>query len=80
MRDTLISLHDSLRQHRFQVILAFALVYIFWGSTYLAIGIADDEHIPAAAICAARFLVAGVLMLVACALLGKKIFVSRQEL
>jgi drug/metabolite transporter (DMT)-like permease len=70
---------EALRQHRFQVILAFALVYVFWGSTYLAIGIADDEHIPAAAICALRFLVAGTLMLAACALLGKKILVSRQE-
>lgn len=70
---------ETLRQHRFQVILAFALVYVFWGSTYLAIGIADDEHIPAAAICAVRFLVAGTLMLAACALFRKKIFVSWPE-
>ena len=34
------------RNHRLQVIVAFALVYVFWGSTYLAIGIADDEHLP----------------------------------
>lgn len=67
-------------QHRFQVILAFALVYVFWGSTYLAIGIADDEHIPAAAICALRFLVAGVLMLAACALMRKKVLVGWNEL
>jgi drug/metabolite transporter (DMT)-like permease len=64
---------------RFQVILAFGLVYVFWGSTYLAIGIADDEHIPAAAICAVRFLVAGTLMLAACALFRKKIAVSWPE-
>jgi drug/metabolite transporter (DMT)-like permease len=70
---------ENLRQHRFQVILAFALVYVFWGSTYLAIGIADDEHIPAAAICAVRFLIAGTLMLAACALFRKKILVSRKE-
>lgn len=67
-------------QHRFQVILAFALVYIFWGSTYLAIGIADEEHIPAAAICALRFLIAGPLMLVACALMRKKVLVTWGEL
>jgi len=66
-------------RHRLQVILAFGLVYVFWGSTYLAIGIADEEKIPAAAICALRFLVAGVLMLAACALLGKKIRVSWDE-
>jgi hypothetical protein len=28
---------DSQRQLRFSVILAFGLVYFFWGSTYLAI-------------------------------------------
>jgi drug/metabolite transporter (DMT)-like permease len=71
---------ETLRQHRFQVILAFALVYVFWGSTYLAIGIADEEHIPAAAICALRFLIAGPLMLVACALMRKKVRVGWNEL
>src|SRR6478609_2297710 len=30
------------RQHRFAVILAFALVYFFWGSTYLGIDMAGD--------------------------------------
>ena len=67
---------EAVRQHRLQVILAFALVYVFWGSTYLAIGIADEEHIPAAAICALRFLVAGTLMLGACALFRKKLWGS----
>ncbi len=70
---------ETLRQHRFQVILAFALVYLFWGSTYLAIGIADKENIPAAAICAMRFLIAGPLMLAACALSGRKIWASWTE-
>jgi hypothetical protein len=27
-------------QSRFRILLAFALVYVFWGSTYLGIGIA----------------------------------------
>ncbi len=70
---------QSQSRHRLQVILAFGLVYVFWGSTYLAIGIADDEKIPAAAICAMRFLIAGPLMLGACALLRKKIRVSWEE-
>lgn len=70
---------NSVRRHRLQVILAFALVYVFWGSTYLAIGIADDEHIPASAICAVRFLIAGVLMLGFCALMRKKIWGSWEE-
>ena len=37
---------DAQRQHRFSVILAFGLVYFFWGSTYLGISIAV-EHDPA---------------------------------
>jgi drug/metabolite transporter (DMT)-like permease len=70
---------DNQSKLRLRVILAFALVYIFWGSTYLAIGIADDEHIPAAAICAMRFLIAGPIMLVACALSGRKLWASWSE-
>jgi len=44
------------------VILAFGLVYVFWGSTYLGIGIAI-EHIPPGLMCATRFTIAGVAML-----------------
>ena len=35
-------------------LLPFGLVYVFWGSTYLGIGIAV-EHIPPGVVCAARF-------------------------
>ena len=63
---------------RWKIIVAFALVYIFWGSTYLGIGIAV-EHIPPAVMCAARFLVAGTVMLAYCAFTGRRIrFSSRQ--
>jgi drug/metabolite transporter (DMT)-like permease len=65
--------------HRWQVILAFALVYVFWGSTYLAIGIADEEHLPPAVMCAMRFLIAGPLMLAACAMMGRRIRISFAE-
>jgi drug/metabolite transporter (DMT)-like permease len=68
-----------LRTHRFQVFFAFALVYVFWGSTYLAIGIADEEHLPPAVMCALRFGIAGALMLVGCAALGRKIRITLQE-
>ena len=67
------------RQHRLQVILAFALVYVFWGSTYLAIGIADQEHLPPAVMCAMRFVIAGSLMLAACAAMGRKVRVTLAE-
>jgi len=67
------------RHHRLQVTVAFALVYVFWGSTYLAIGITDDEHLPPAVMCAMRFLIAGPLMLAACAAMGRKVRITANE-
>jgi drug/metabolite transporter (DMT)-like permease len=65
---------------RLKVILAFALVYVFWGSTYLAIGIADDEHLPPFVMCSIRFLIAGPIMMAACAVMGRHIRVTREQL
>lgn len=59
--------------------LAFVLVYVFWGSTYLGIGIAV-EHIPPGLMCATRFTIAGVVMLAWCALTGRRIRHSPREL
>jgi drug/metabolite transporter (DMT)-like permease len=61
------------------VILAFALVYVFWGSTYLGIAIAV-EHIPPALMCGTRFLIAGILMLAYCAIRGRRIAYSTRQL
>lgn len=61
------------------MVLAFALVYLFWGSTYLAIGIADQEHLPPAVMCAIRFAIAGLLMLVACAAMGRTVRITLTE-
>ncbi len=58
---------------------AFGLVYLFWGSTYLGIGIAV-EQIPPATMCAARFLTAGLVMLAYCALTGRRIRFSARQL
>ena len=69
----------SHRQHRVAVIIAFGLVYLFWGSTYLGIDIAV-EHVPPALMCAARFLIAGVLMLAFCYFRGRKVNYSAQQL
>ncbi len=66
------------RQHRFRVILAFGLVYLLWGSTYLGIRIAVDD-IPPATLAGVRFLIAGVVMLAYCALTGRKIALSRRD-
>jgi drug/metabolite transporter (DMT)-like permease len=64
---------------RWKIILAFGLVYVFWGSTYLGIGIAV-EQIPPGVMCATRFLIAGTVMLAYCALTGRRIRFSALQL
>jgi len=55
-----------------QVILAFACLYIFWGSTYVAIRF-GVEVINPFVLTSVRFLIAGPLMLLLCALRGLKL-------
>ena len=69
----------SPRPSQWTVILAFGLVYLFWGSTYLAIDIAV-QTIPPALMCGLRFSVAGIVMLAVCAALGRKIFYSPRQI
>ncbi len=66
------------RQFRFRVALAFGLVYVFWGSTYLGIRIAV-EHIGPELMTGVRFPVAGIIMLAACALAGRRVAISGRE-
>lgn len=61
------------------VILAFGLVYLFWGSTYLAIDVAV-QTIPPALMCGLRFSIAGVVMLAVCAATGRRIFYSPRQI
>jgi drug/metabolite transporter (DMT)-like permease len=61
------------------VILAFGLVYLFWGSTYLAIDIAV-QSIPPALMCGLRFLVAGIVMLTVCAAMGRKVLYTPRQI
>jgi len=70
---------EAQRQHRWSVIVAFGLVYLFWGSTYLGIRIAV-EHIPPALMCATRFTIAGTLMLAYCRLTGRRVRYSAAQL
>ncbi len=72
-------MREAQRQHRFRVALAFGLVYLFWGSTYLAIRVAV-EHISPALMTGARFLIAGSVMLAWCAARGRNIWVRRSDL
>jgi drug/metabolite transporter (DMT)-like permease len=61
------------------VILAFGLVYLFWGSTYLGIDIAV-QTIPPALMCGVRFSIAGAVMLAVCAATGRKVLYSPRQI
>ncbi len=52
----------STQASRAQIVIAFAAVYLIWGSTYLTIHIAI-ETIPALLMSGARFILAGLLLL-----------------
>src|SRR5262249_52732957 len=70
---------EAQRQHRWSVIVAFGLVYFFWGSTYLGIRI-GVESLPPGLMCATRFTIAGVLMLAYCEIKGRRIWYSTSQL
>ena len=55
------------------VVIAFAIVYLVWGSTYFFIQRAI-EHIPVFILGSVRFVIAGGLLLGWCVLKGEKIF------
>lgn len=49
------------RRHRWQTLLAFAIIYFVWGSTYLAIRVGVRE-VPPFLLAAVRFFAAGIVM------------------
>ncbi|HWR37364.1 MAG TPA: EamA family transporter [Clostridia bacterium] len=69
---------EAQRKFRVQVVVAFGLVYVLWGSTYLGIRIAVED-IPPAMMGALRFLISGSVMLAWCALSGRRIKLSGRE-
>jgi drug/metabolite transporter (DMT)-like permease len=58
------------------VVLAFAIVYIVWGSTYFFIQIAVKDF-PPFILGALRFIIAGILMAAWCIFKGENIFAAR---
>src|ERR1700712_1655612 len=58
------------------VIIAFATVYIVWGSTYFFIQVAI-HGIPPLLLGAMRFFTAGMLMMIWCIIKGEKIFIRK---
>ena len=59
------------------VIIAFATIYIVWGSTYFFIQVAVKGGIPPFLLGAVRFLIAGFLMMTWCIIKGENIFVLK---
>ena len=66
-------------QHRLRIAISFGLVYLLWGSTYLAMRVAV-EHIPPYAVGSVRYIISGLLMLLWCSAGGRKIRVTKQDL
>lgn len=68
--------HEAARS---RIVVAFALLYVLWGSTYLAMRIVVRDMPPYVA-GAVRYLTSGPLMLAALAVTGRKIRISMQDL
>ena len=69
---------DSRPSSRARVIVAFAAVYVFWGSTYAAIRVAG-QHLPPPVVSATRCLISAVLMLAIALASGKGLRVPKGE-
>lgn len=73
------SVSPTLKASPLAIPIAFACVYIFWGSTYVAIKV-GSEHLPALVLAGVRFLIAGTLMLGYCRVRGLRVFWGRRQL
>ena len=67
------------QQQRSRIIVAFALLYVLWGSTYLAMRVLVRDMPPYVA-GTVRYLVAGPIMLAALALMGRKVRLTGPDL
>ena len=65
---------------RAKTVLAFGIVYLVWGSTYLGIKIALNEGMPPALLGGVRLLAAGALLLAFARLRGTRLAISRRDL
>ena len=68
----------SQRTYSPRILLAFASVYLFWGSTYLAIKVAG-QHLPVPVVSGSRCLVSSVVIGALCLLTGRGLRVRRGE-
>jgi drug/metabolite transporter (DMT)-like permease len=65
-------------KYRLRMMVSFGLVYVLWGSTYLAMRVAVRDF-PPFVVGTTRYLAAGPVMLAACALMGRKIALTRHD-
>lgn len=70
---------DSSRPARWKILAAFAVIYLVWGSTFLAIRIGVHE-VPPFLLAAARFTLAGLALLIWTFARGERLPTSRQWL
>lgn len=70
---------EAQQQQRSRIIVAFALLYVLWGSTYLAMRVIVRDMPPYVA-GAVRYLIAGPIMLAVLALAGRRIRLNLQDL
>ena len=64
--------------HRVKVVVAFGMVYVIWGSTYLAIRV-GAANMPSSVFAGVRFVIAGAVMLGILAALGRPVRPSRRD-
>lgn len=69
----------SMRAVTVAVVVAFACLYFFWGSTYTAIRI-GAQTMPTLLLAGPRFLISGAIMLAWCALTGRQIWLPRRTM
>lgn len=59
------------------VVIAFATVYIVWGSTYFFIRMGEQGGMPPFLLGAIRFIIAGMILMTWCIMKGEKVFVKQ---
>jgi drug/metabolite transporter (DMT)-like permease len=72
-------MQDASRPHRWKTLLAFAIIYFVWGSTFLAIRVGVHE-VPPLLLAAMRFFTAGFVLFIWMRLKGTALPTSREWL
>lgn len=70
---------SSSSPHRIRILLSFGCVYLFWGGTFLAMRY-GVEVLPPFVLASSRFLIAGSILLVLCAVFKVRMWPSWREL